>query len=358
MSDPLYGSLYVDQVQTGTAVRRLQNDMRFLASRMVPKMIVKKPSGLYPVFNMGDLNRDEMEARGPTGRAKKGGWRTKLQPFSTDARSLEFDLNDAEAAGADVDLNPDILIPTVLAYKAKIHLERRMVGKYMVGGVWKRNITGGANDANLDTDVVTRKYLDDAAADPIEVFTDEARRLSLATGASKLDMGLTFGTALWHKIRNHAKVKSSLIGLAGGPISDGIIAMAKPAELPDFARLIGIKWCAVGEAIYNVKVKTSDPNEAPDNQPIVPENDALLFVNTNAGDENGIANLSAQVDNPPAFARPVWNGVASGEGIQIRKVRDEFAGPSGSWVSIIDVYQGMEVVSTDSAVRFTEMLTP
>jgi hypothetical protein len=106
--DPLFGSLYVDVPQTGVAVRRMQSDKKFIARQMVPMLKVLKPSGKYPVIVDGDLNRDEMEARGPNAAAAKAGWRRVLQDFATDARSLGYDLNDAEAAGADVETNPDI----------------------------------------------------------------------------------------------------------------------------------------------------------------------------------------------------------------------------------------------------------
>lgn len=39
--DPLFGSLYVDVPQTGVAVRRIQSDGKFVALKMVPKLVVR-----------------------------------------------------------------------------------------------------------------------------------------------------------------------------------------------------------------------------------------------------------------------------------------------------------------------------
>lgn len=351
MADFSPGSMYVDVPQTGVAVRRIQSDMRFICTRMVPKMLVKKPSGLYTVVSMADLNRDEMEARGPSGQARKGAWGTSKQMFDTDARSLGFDLNDAAAAASDVETNPETMIPRVLGYKALLHMERRMAAKFFAGGTWYRTVTGAVADNAGTATAKNRLYFSDAAADPIEALSDEIRILSLLTGADPLDMGLAMGGRLWHKLRNHAKVKSQIVGLAGGAIGNAIIGMARQAELPELARLLGIKACFVSSAIFNAALE----NVAADNQPIVPENDALLFVNPYAGEENADAGLTLESDKPAAFARAVWNGVAGPEGVQIRKFRDEKAGPGGSWSSVIDVYQGFVTVTAECGVRFTGM---
>src|SRR5687767_12711842 len=125
MSDFTAGSLYVDVPQTGVAVRRFQSDARFIATKAVPKLIVKKPTGLYTVVNMADLNRDEMAPRGADAHAKQGAWGHSTATFKTDARSLKYNLNDAAQAASDVERNPNLIIPRALAYKANIHTERR-----------------------------------------------------------------------------------------------------------------------------------------------------------------------------------------------------------------------------------------
>jgi hypothetical protein len=363
---PLFGNNYVDEIQTGIAVRRIQSDERFVAPMMVPKLMVNKPSGLYPVFNSGDLNRDELQPRGPTAPAQKAGWRTSNKLFDTDARSLEYDLNDAQVAASDIEINPEITIPTVLAYKANLHLERRMAEEFFsvsggVSTVWYRTVTGaGSDSASEGTTAMNRIYMDNASADPIAAFSAEARILSKRTGASKKQMGLVFGAILWEKVRNSAKVKSQIVGVAGSSIGNALIAMARQAELEEFARLIGVRYCAVSEAIYNAKVMTSDATERPDNQYIVPEASALLFVNPVAGMETANAIMTPTTPQPPAFARAVWSGVsgANGEGVQIRRFRKEDAGPGGSWAHVIDVYNGFVVVTDEAGTLFTGMVTP
>lgn len=346
-ADFLQGSLYVDQVQTGMAVRRFQSDERFIAPRMIPRVIVKKPSGLYTVVNMADMNRDEMEARANHAPAKRAAWGYSNAIFSTDARSLEYDLNDAAQAASDVERDPEVVIPRALAYKANLHAERRMAAKFFVAANWHRVVTGAAAD-NAGTAVAkNRMYWSDAAADPILAIQDEIRIQSMLTGQKPT--GMAFGNRLWHIVRNHAKVRAQVMTVFGA--SQNLQGMSRAAEAPEFAALCGLKWVGVSEAIFNLALE----NEAANNQPIVPENDALLFFDAAAGVENHDGMLTLESDEPSAFGRFVWNGVASEEGIQIRKFRKEDIGPGGSWAHVIDVYNGFEIITKECGTYFVVM---
>lgn len=351
MSDFSAGSLYVDVPQTGVAVRRFQNDSRFIATRACPKLVVKKPTGLYTVVNMADLNRDEMAVRGADGVARAAAWSNSTATFSTDARSLKYNLNDAAQAASDVERNPEVMIPRALAYKANIHTERRFASAFMTSSAWYRTVTGAGADSAGTATAKNRLYFDNASADPTEAIQDEIRIQSMLTGCKPTSV--IMGNRVWHKIRNSAKVKSQIVGLAGGAIGNAIIAMARPAELPEFARLLGIQYACVSEGIYNTALE----GETATNAPIIAQDDMLLVYNAAAGQENGDAMMTLESDEPTAFARVVWNGVASGEGIQIRKVRDEQAGPGGSWASIIDVYNGFVVVTAQCGTYFSGMVT-
>lgn len=352
MSDFSAGSLYVDVPQTGVAVRRFQSDGRFIATRAVPKLVVKKPTGLYTVVNMADLNRDEMAVRGSDGIARAASWGYSTATYTTDARSLKYNLNDAAQAASDVERNPEVVIPRALAYKANIHTERRFSSAFFLGSAWYRIVTGAVADTAGTATAKNRLYFDNASADPIEAIQDEIRIQSMLTGHKPTE--LIMGNRVWHKIRNSAKVKSQIVGLAGGAIGNAVIAMARAAELPEFARLLGIQACFVSEGIYNTALE----GETATNAAIVPQDDMLLVYNAAAGQDNGDAMMTVDSDEPTAFARVVWNGVASGEGIQIRKVRDEQAGPGGSTVSIIDIYNGFVVVTAQCGTYFTGMVTP
>lgn len=345
-SDFSPGQLYVDVPQTGVAVRRMQTDDRFIAMQMVPRCIVKKPSGLYTVVNMADLNRDEMAVRGPTAPAQSAAWSYSTAAYSTDARSLKYDANDAALAASDVERNPDIIIPRVLAYKAMIHLEKRVSDTFFTSSAWYRTVTGAGSDSGSEgTTAMNRLYWSDSSSDPIDAITEEIRIQSKLTGQKPTGMAL--GSKVAQKLRNHPKVKAQITSTIASGITLG---MPRPATLDELAKLLGLQWVSSSEAIYNTALEGAS---AATNSYIIPETDALLFFSETAGQNGGDAMMTVESDTPSAFARFVWNGVASGEGVQIRKFRDERIGPGGSTTSVIDVYNGFGVITKECGTYFT-----
>lgn len=344
-SDFLPGSLYVDVPQTGVAVRRFQSDTNFLAPFMCPRVIVKKPIGKYTIVNMADLNRDEMAVRGPTAAANKSAWSYSLADYTTDARSLAYDLNDAAVAASDVERNPAILVPRVLAYKALIHTERRLASTFFTSSAWYRTVTGAGSDSGTEgTTTMNREWWSDSASDPVTAITEEMRIQAKLTG--RKPTGLAMGSKVFQVLRNHPKVKAQITST----ISPGItLGMPRPAGIDELAKLLGLQWCGVSEAIYNTAVEA----EAASNSYIVNETDCLLFFSATAGEKDGDGMMTVESDEPTALARFVWNGVASDEGIQIRTFRDEKAGPGGSTSSVIDVYNGFGVVTSQCGTYFS-----
>ena len=343
-SDFAPGSLYVDVPQTGVAVRRMQTDDRFLAMKMVPRCVVKKPTGLYTVVNMADLNRDEMDVRGPSSQAQSAAWSYSTAPYSTDARSLKYDANDAAIAASDVERNPDIIIPRVLAYKAMIHLEKRVSDTFFKSSAWYRTVTGAGSDSGTEgTTTMNREYWSDSAADPIDAITEEIRIQSKLTGQKP--QGMALGSKVAQKLRNHPKVKAQITSTIASGLTLG---MPRPAQLDELAKLLGLQWVGVSEAIYNTALE----GEAATNSYIIPETDALLFYSESAGQE-GDAMMTVESDTPSAFARFVWDALAGGEGVQIRKFRDERIGPGGSTTSVIDVYNGFGVITKECGTYFS-----
>src|SRR5215510_14564440 len=129
---------FVDVPQTRMAVRRFQTAKNFIAPYMAPRKPVKKPSGLYTVWRMSDLNRDELQLRGPSASPTTSAFNRDLVPYRTDVRSLAFDLNAAQAAASDDDSDPEQMIPMALGYKALISAELRVAQTFFQPAAWFR----------------------------------------------------------------------------------------------------------------------------------------------------------------------------------------------------------------------------
>ena len=346
MTDFLPGSLYVDIPQTGIAVRRFQTATNFLAPYIAPRQIVKKPSGLYTVWRMSDLNRDELQPRGPSASPATGAFNRDLAKFTTDARSLAFDLNAAAQAGSDIDSDPETLIPMALGYKLLISAELRVVSTFFVPNAWYRVVTGGAEAPGADGAAAgTRKFIDDASSDPVTMIGDEIRRQGLLTGQDPIAM--VFGRRFWHGLRNNPKVRAQLV------TGTTPVIQQRPASLEQMAMLLELQWCGVSKAVYNVALE----NEPPSNRSIIPPDSALLYFAPGAGGKDVDAQMNVGAEQPSALARFVWEGVAM-DGVQVRRFPDQNAGPGGSMRSVIDVYHGYGVVTKEMGTLFQNMVTP
>jgi hypothetical protein len=342
-------NLYVDVPQTGMAVRRFQTAKNFLAPYLAPRKLVNKPTGLYTVWRMSDLNRDELVTRGPSAPPQTSAFNRDLVPYRTDVRSLAYDLNAAQAASADDDANPESMIPMALAYKALINAELRVATTFFSPTAWYRVVTGGAADAiGADGSAAgTRKFFDDSTTDPVTAIGDEIRMQGLLTGQDPVAM--VFGRRLWHRVRNHPKVRASLVTGATPVIQQ------RPASLDQMAALLELEWCGVSKAIYNTALE----NEAPSNRLIVPPDDALLYFAPSPGMIDADPAMSVASNVPTsALTKLVWNGVGgvAMDGIQVRTFPDPNAGPGGSMRSVIDVYTGFQVVTREMGTLFRNMI--
>jgi hypothetical protein len=341
---------YVDVPQTGMAVRRFQTARNFIAPFLAPRKLVKKPSGLYTVWRMADLNRDELVSRGPSAPPTTSAFNRDLVPFKTDVRSLAFDLNAAQAAAADDDSDPEQMIPLALGYKALIGAELRVAQTFFQPNAWYRVVTGAAQDA-IGADgspVGQRKFFDDPTTDPVTAIGDEIRMQGLLTGQDPIAM--VFGRRLWHFLRNHPKVRAALVSTTIPVIQ------ARPATLEQMAALLELEWIGVSKAIYNTALE----NEAPTNRLIVPPNDALLYFAPSPGSLDADPAMSVESNVPTAaLVKLVWNGVSGValDGIQVRTFPDPNAGPGGSMRSVIDVYNGYQVVTREMGTLFRNMVS-
>jgi len=342
-------SFYVDAIQTGVAVRRFQTEANFIAPFLAPVQRVVKPSGLYTVWSMADFNRNEMEARGPTAPPKVGSFDRGTQRFDTDAQTLAYDLNDAAMAASDIDSNPETMIPRALAYKALISAEFRAAKAFFAPGVtspWYRTVTGGAADAiNAGGTTGVRKFVDDATNDPVAWVANERSQQGKRTGQKPNAM--VFGDTFWQKLRNHPLIRATLT------TGSFPVVRNQMASLADVAGLLELQYVGVSSAILN----TALPGLAATNAYIVPEDGALLYWAPGAGSADGSADLNIGVDEPAAMARFVWTTMAP-NGMQIRKYREENAGPGGSMRSVLDMYMGYGIVTADMGTLFRAMVAP
>lgn len=334
----LPGNLYVDQPLTRAAVAGMQRAENFVAMRAFPRLIVDKPSGLYHKWLIADLNRDEMVVRGDNSPARVATFGKENATYSVPTESLAYDLNDTARAAASSALNPAIVIPQLLGYKALIRLEAQCAALFS-SAVWYRTVTGGGSDSVSEGTTSTRVRWSASSTDPIVQLLQEIEFQSKLTGFEP--DGLIFGRKAWTSFRTNPYVLASLSGTGG-------VIRNRPATTAEVAALLDLKYVAVSKAVYN----SAGQNLAASNARIIPEDSALLYYRGAQGDDPG-----EWTDAMPVAATcQVWaDGAGNREGLRIRRFRDEKAGPGGSDHSEIDTFRTCGVVTSQMGTLFEDM---
>lgn len=348
----LPGDLYTDAVLTRAAVALFQKDRRFVAAKAFKRMIVDKPSGLYDKVKPGDINRDEMQARGTNSRAGVTQVGFTQSQYSVPIESLAYDLNDVAQKASNVTRDPSKLIPILLALKAKIRLERMLAAKFMTLATnpWYRTITGGASDAVTAGASSTRKYFNDSSTDLVAAILYEKGHMSDIAG-DEAD-AMLFARDSWNAFRTNDSVIAAL-NVAGVPVSRN-----RPATRMEVASLLELSWVGVSKATRNTQPYGIDPS----NEKIIPAGTALLYVRGTGSDSD---EDTTWVDDPGewndampvAGACQVWkDGAGNSEGLRIRRFRDEFAGSGGSDHSEMDTFRDYGTVTPEMGTLFTGMV--
>lgn len=339
----LPGDLYTDAVLTRAAVANFQKDARFVAAKAFPRMVVDKPSGLYDKVKTADLNRDEMEKRGPNSTAAVSKVGYEQATYSVPIESIAYELNDTARKAANVSRDPSKIIPRILALKASIRLERMLAQKFMTLATspWYRTVTGGASDSVSAGASSTRKYFNSTSTDLVKAVLDEASEMSDNCGQDPDAM--LFSRDAWIAFRTNDSVLAALT-VAGVPVSRN-----RPATTQEVASLLELSYVGVSKATYNTAL--ANLNES--NAKIVPAGTALLYVRGADGDDPG----EWTDEMPVAGACQVWaDGAGNREGLRVRRFRNEMAGSGGSDRSEMDTFRDYGVVNAKMGTFFTGMV--
>lgn len=323
-----YSNLHVDQIVTNQAMTFFQEDARFIGVKDVPVILVDQPSGILSVLDRDDMNRDEVQARSANGQAEKAGFAFKDLKYTTDSRSLEYDMNAAQQAGASPGRDPGNVIPLALAYKGNLHTEVRLVTDVFKSAAWFRTVTGaGADGADAgDHSGQNRKQWSDATSDPIAAIRAEIDIFIILSGM--MPTNLRLGRQLFTAIATNPNVRAQVSVMVGGQTNQA--GFPPPATEAQLSALLGLK-VSVSSAIKN----TAKKGEAAANAFIVPSKDGLLSYDAPTQYTDGKV--------PTAFARIVFQGLAP-DGFQVRSFNRPDVGPGGSQASVLDIYNGFLVV--------------
>src|SRR3990167_5518852 len=161
----------VDPVLTNLLVGYMQEQTRFVASRVFPPVLVDKKSGTFYVFTKKYWFLDEVKQRAAGDSFRRGGYGVGTDTYKTLLWGLEHPMADETRDDSQVPMSLEEAGLRWLATQSLIRKERAFATDFMVVSVW------GTDDNNSATD-----WDDFASGDPAANVKTAQRTILTNTG--------------------------------------------------------------------------------------------------------------------------------------------------------------------------------
>jgi hypothetical protein len=144
--NPTPGDVHINALLTGFSAAYIQDQTRFIATRVAPRIRVAKQSNYYRVWPKGSFMRDRARKRAPATESAGGRWTYSTDQYRCDVYAFHKDLDNQTLANAD---NPADLSIGTQQYLTGVYLltnELQWRDNFFVTGKWTRELTGSSND--------------------------------------------------------------------------------------------------------------------------------------------------------------------------------------------------------------------
>lgn len=233
---PTPGNMHVDRLLTNMAVGWQQDLSGFLSGQIFPVLPVNEASGIYGVWPIGSIWRDEMRRRPLGGSLEKVDYKVSTASFAIEEWGVRHDVDDRVRRNASDPFSPDIGATRMLVAMAAINAERRWASSFFGTGIWSNDITGVAAAPTAGIEIL---QWDQAAADPADGLEEYQAIMELATGGLSGNV-LIIGRDVWRSVKRNAEFRDQV-----KYTQRGIITQQLAAEL------MGLEQLIVAKSVYN-----------------------------------------------------------------------------------------------------------
>lgn len=169
MPTPTYASQHIDAVLSNISVAYMQDQTKYVASKVFPRVPVEKQSGIYFKYNLEDWIRDDAQKRADATESAGGGYTLATDNYSADVWAFHKDVGDQVLKNYTDPLNPIRDAALYVASRLALKQEVDFANQYFKAGVWSNNITGvtatpGANQVYQWSDYTNSTPLEDVEA--------------------------------------------------------------------------------------------------------------------------------------------------------------------------------------------------
>jgi hypothetical protein len=223
--NPTPSDVHVNRPLTNISVAYIQDQTRFVTSKIFPNIPVQKKSDQITTWSKDDWNRDEMRERAPATESAGGGYRPSTpDSYLAIVYAFHKDVDDQTRSNADQN-TLDEEATRFVTMKGLLRRERLWINKFFKTGVWGTNYTGVAS---APTTGQTLQW-NDAASDPVMVMRRLRTNVGEATGGFEPNT-LVLGRRAWDALYDHPDIIDR-IKYGGTPGAPAIVARQAIAAL-------------------------------------------------------------------------------------------------------------------------------
>lgn len=247
-SSPGLGDVFVSTLLSNVLVGWIQDQTKFMSTRLFPMVPVDMQQGIVPQYKIGDLYRNNARKRAVGTEAASVGWNTdNTLTYYCEERAEKHLIADPVRATTQNPYDQDRDATKIVGQQMLINRESDFITAYWNTSLWGKDWTG-QNTA----DSTHKTYWDVIGSTPIEDISLEMDRIEGTTGfrPNKLALGATVFTGLKNNAEFLDRVK-----FGGGPDNPALVneqAMAQVFGVDEVIRAAAVSNTAVEGATDSI----------------------------------------------------------------------------------------------------------
>lgn len=222
MPQPTRSDVHVDSILTNLSVAYIQDQTRFISTRVFPLLPVDKQSDLYYTYTKNDWFRDEAERRADSTESAGSGYNLATDNYSCDVFAIHKDVGNQVVRNSDNPLDPFRDATMFVTQKMLLRQEIQWVSDYFTTSVWDSDVT--------PSDL----WNDKAASDPIDDV--ELGKETILQNTGFMPNTLVLGYQVFRQLKQHPDIIDRIKYTQG--VTGRTVTAALLAEMFDVERVL------------------------------------------------------------------------------------------------------------------------
>jgi hypothetical protein len=301
MPNPAQSDLHVNAPLTNVSIAYIQSAKEFIATKVFPKVPVKKQSDLYWKYSKSDWRRTDVQRRAPSTETPGVGWKMDTDSYFAHVYGVHKDVDDQVRANADSNFRVDSDATKFVTNQLLLKRDIDWCNTYFTTGVWTTQKTGVAAAPGAN------QFLqwNDDASDPINVVSQWIIDFRQLTGYKPNKM--VIGASVLQELKNHPDIIDRIKYTQRGIVTEDLIA-----TLFDVDQII----TAYATSATVAETTDAEVQDAAATYSFIANAKSLLLAYSPSG---------PSLQTPAAGYTFTWDGytAGNGEGIRIKNFRQE-----------------------------------